>query len=66
MTRRPLRAGDIIRLASPSYGEPPGDCVVLADQQGELVWFAKDSGGPAFVARRGAVKLVARQARTQA
>jgi hypothetical protein len=55
---KPLRTGDIIRLVNPGYGEPTEDCVVIADQQGALVWFTARSGGAAFVARRSAVRLI--------
>lgn len=55
---RPLHTGDLIRLASPGYGEPEGDCVVIANQQGPLVWFTSITGGAAFVARREAVRKI--------
>ncbi len=58
---RTLRTGDIIRLVNPAYGEPPDDCVVIADQNGPLVWFTACTGGAAFVARRRAVRLIKRQ-----
>jgi len=58
---KPLRTGDIIRLVNPAYGEPDGDCVIIADQQGPLVWFTASTGGAAFVARRSAVRLIKRQ-----
>jgi hypothetical protein len=62
---KPLRAGDMIRLVSPGYGEPTGDCVVIADQSGAMVWFrASDQPsqyrGPCFVARRSAVRVIRR------
>lgn len=58
---KPLRTGDIIRLRAPAYGEPDGECVVIANQKGDLVWFTAVEGGAAFVARRGAVRLVKRK-----
>jgi hypothetical protein len=58
---KPLRIGDIIRLRAPGYGEPDGECVVIANQKGDLVWFAASTGGAAFVARRGAVRLIKRK-----
>ncbi len=58
---KPLRTGDIIRLVAPGYGEPEGECVVIADQKGDLVWFTAVEGGAAFVARRGAVRLIKRK-----
>lgn len=58
---KPLRTGDLIRLVAPGYGEPEGECVVIADQQGPLVWFTASTGGAAFVARRSAVRLMKRK-----
>lgn len=58
---KPLRTGDIIRLRAPGYDEPDGDCVIIADQQGPLVWFTASTGGAAFVARRSAVRLIKRK-----
>ncbi|HYQ92865.1 MAG TPA: hypothetical protein VES89_12530 [Candidatus Competibacteraceae bacterium] len=55
-----LHAGDIIRLVNPGYGEPDDECTVIADQTTGLVWFTARSGGAAFVARRGAVRLIKR------
>ncbi len=65
---KPLHTGDIIRLMAPSYGEPTGDCMVIVDQTGGLVWFtASDSlsqyRGPCFVVRRSAVQVIQRQER---
>ena len=58
---KPLRTGDIIRLRAPGYGEPDGECVVIANQKGDLVWFTAVEGGAAFVARRSAVRLIKRK-----
>ncbi len=58
---KPLRTGDIIRLVAPGYGEPTEDCVVIADQNGPLVWFTASTGGAAFVARRSAIRLIKRK-----
>src|SRR5512143_1087514 len=55
---KPLRTGDIIRLRAPGYGEPDGECVVIANQKGDLVWFTAVEGGAAFVARRSAVRFI--------
>src|SRR5512147_2792040 len=33
-------------------------CVIIADQQGPLVWFTGSTGDAAFVARRSAVRLI--------
>src|SRR5512144_3273057 len=56
-----VRTGDIIRLRAPGYGEPEGECVVIANQKGDLVWFTAVEGGTAFVARRSAVRLIKRK-----
>ena len=61
---KPLRIGDLIRLQAPGYGEPDNDCVVIADQKGDLIWFTAVGGGAAFVARRGAVRLIKRKQET--
>ncbi len=63
MSRKPLRAGDQIKLMAPRYGEPDGVCTVITDQEGALVWFRSDEPtsqyqGPCFVARRSAVKVI--------
>ncbi len=39
---KPQHAGDVIRLINPGYGEPTGDCTVIIDQIGSLVWFRSD------------------------
>lgn len=63
---KPLRTGDIVRLIALGYGEPTGDCVVISDQAGAMVWFRSDEPssqyrGLAFVARRSAVRVIQRQ-----
>lgn len=60
---KPPRTGDIIRLINPGYGEPTGDCTVITDQTGSLVWFRASEPtsqyqGPCFVARRSAVRVI--------
>lgn len=67
MTRKPLRAGDLVQLKAPAYGEPDGDCRVLFDQADvdSLVWFISDASptpyrGPCFVARPAALRLIKR------
>lgn len=65
MTLKPLKAGDIVRLKSPGYGEPEHDCVVLRDQTDRLVWFAthvptETRPAPAFVAPRNALRVIRR------
>ncbi len=65
-----LRIGDVIRLINPRYGEPTGDCTVIADQTGSLVWFRSDepssqNRGPCFVARRTEVKVIRRKHSTE-
>lgn len=67
---KPLRSGDVIRLLNPGYGEPTGDCVVIADQQGTLVWFRSGEPtvpdrDPCFVARQTEVKVIRRRHSTE-
>lgn len=64
---KPLRAGDVVQLIEPAYGEPDGLCTVVADQEGigGLVWFTASESpsqyrGPCYVARRQALRLVRR------
>ena len=44
MIGKPLCAGDKVRLVAPAYGEPPGECVVIASQKDNLVWFTAVEG----------------------
>ena len=60
MTMKPLHAGDKVRLLAPEYGEPQGECVVIASQKGGLVWFTAVEGGACHVARRQALQVVKR------
>lgn len=67
---KPLRTGDIIRLVNPGYGEPTGDCTVIADQTGALVWFRSNEPtitdrGPCFVVRQTEVKVIQRKHSTE-
>lgn len=62
---RPLRAGDVVQLIEPGYGQPDGPCTVVADQEGigGLVWFTASEQsspyrGPCHVARRQALRLI--------
>lgn len=60
MNRKPLHAGDKVKLIAPGYGDPPGECVVIANQKGGLVWFLAVGGGACHVARRQALRVVKR------
>ena len=65
---RPLHAGDVIRLINPGYDEPTGDCTVIVDQDGGLVWFRASEPtsayrGPCYVVRRSAVRVIQCQER---
>ncbi len=67
---KPLHTGDVIRLINPGYDEPTGDCTVIADQDGSLVWFRASEPtsqyqGPCFVARRTEVKVIRRKHSTE-